>query len=62
MDYSMEEQSLRLLKAFKNIDDPETREMVITVAKFAEARARGKTQAVDGRPAQGPECLTPFSR
>jgi hypothetical protein len=38
-----------------SIDDPETREMVITVAKFAEARARGKAHDIDGQAARGPE-------
>jgi hypothetical protein len=44
----MEKQSLRLLKAFTNIHDPEAREVVITVAKFAESRARNGLNTADG--------------
>lgn len=41
---TLEEQSLRLLRAFNNIDDPDAREVVITIARFAESRSRRRTQ------------------
>jgi len=45
--HSIDEQALRLLKAFLNIEDPDAREVVITIAKFAESRTRGSSEALD---------------
>lgn len=46
---SIDEQSLRLLRAFVNIDDADAREVIITIAKFAESRARNnRVKAADG--------------
>lgn len=41
-------QALRLLKAFYNVDDEETREIIITLAESAERGASISAVAVDG--------------
>ena len=51
-DESIEAQSLRLLKAFVEIDVVEAREMVIYIAKCAASRAKDNHLKVADKPSR----------
>ena len=48
--YDIREQCLRLVEEFLEIDEAESREVIITITKFAANRARNKRlEAAEGR-------------